>query len=187
MNRNFNLPRLTETQKNALFAFGEKTKAGTGCNLMIAASMCEGDLAKAILMTLADLIDTVGITDEEMEQLIYQVRMEGTENIMNMEEAYEGWTGKKPDTLPWREFAKKKILAAFGNDKCGITIRRLCYVEHVTIDPDLRQIVHDLTSLIATMNVFNPEDYPDLLAEARKVDELWRIKTDDLGYFTVRD
>ena len=66
MNRNFNLPGLTETQKNALFAFGEKTKAGTGCNLMIAASMCEGDLTKAILMNLADLVETVGITDEEM-------------------------------------------------------------------------------------------------------------------------
>ena len=88
MNRNFNLPRLTETQKNALFAFGEKTKAGTGCNLMIAASMCEGDLTKAILMNLADLVETVGITDEEMEHLLYQVRMGTTENIMNMEKDY---------------------------------------------------------------------------------------------------
>ena len=26
-----------------------------------------------------------------------------------------------------------------------------------------------------------------VLAEARKIDELWRIKTDDLGYFTVKD
>jgi len=187
MNGNFNLPRLTETQKNALFAFGEKTKAGTGCNLMIAASMCEGDLTKEILMNLADLVETVGITDEEMEQLLYQVRTETTENIMNMEKDYEGWTGKKSGALPWRDFARKKILAAFGHDDCGTTIRRLCYVEHVTVDPDLKQIVHDLTSQIATMNVFRPEKYPDFLAEARKVDELWRIKTDDLGYFTVKD
>ena len=35
------------------------------------------------------------------------------------------------------------------------------------------------------MNVFRPEDYQELLTEARKVDELWRIKADDLGYFTV--
>ena len=34
------------------------------------------------------------------------------------------------------DFAKK-ILAAFGHDECGVTIRRLCYVEHVTVDPDL--------------------------------------------------
>ena len=34
---NFNVNTLTETQKNALFAFGEKNKVGTGCNLMIAA------------------------------------------------------------------------------------------------------------------------------------------------------
>ena len=187
MNRNFNLPRLTETQKNALFAFGEKTKAGTGCNLIIAASMCEGELTKAILMNLADVIETVGITDEEMEQLVYQVRMEAAENIMNMEKDYEGWTGKKSGALPWRDFAKKKILAAFGHDKCGITIRRLCYVEHVTVDPDLKQIVHDLTSQIATMNVFHPEKHQNHPTEARKVNELWRIKADDRGYFIVND
>jgi hypothetical protein len=37
------------------------------------------------------------------------------------------------------------------------------------------------------MNVFHLEKYQDLLTEARKVDELWRIKVDDLGYFTVKD
>ena len=187
MNRNFNFPRLTETQKNALFAFGEKTKAETGCNLIIAASMCEGELTKAILMNLADVIETVGITDEEMEQLLYQVRAETAESIMNIEKDYEGWTGKKPGAHPWRDFARKKILAAFGHDMCGITIRRMCYVEHVTVDPDLKQIVHDLASQVATMNVFHLEKYQDLLTEARKVDELWRIKVDDLGYFTVKD
>lgn len=46
MNRLFNSITLTETQKNALFAFGEKDKVGTGANLIIAASMCEGKLTK---------------------------------------------------------------------------------------------------------------------------------------------
>ena len=69
MNRLFNSITLTETQKNALFAFG------TGANLIIAACMCEGELTKAILMNLADLIESVGITDEEFEQLIYQIRL----------------------------------------------------------------------------------------------------------------
>ena len=149
--------------------------------------MCEGDLTKAILTNLSDLLETVGITDEEMEQLLYEVRMETTETIMNMEKEYEGWTVKKSDALPWRDSARKKILAAFGHDECGTTIRRLCYVEHVTVAPDLKQIIHDLTSQIATMNVFHPEKYPEFLAEARKVDELWRIKADDLGYFVVKE
>lgn len=82
---------------------------------------------------------------------------------------------------------QEKILAAFGNEKCGNTVLRLNYVEHVTVDPDLKKIIHDLTSQIATMNVFHPEKYLDLLAEARKVDELWRIKANDLGYFTIKD
>ena len=35
------------------------------------------------------------------------------------------------------------------------------------------------------MYVFRPEDYQELLTEARKVDELWWIKEDDLGDFIV--
>lgn len=112
MNRNFNLPRLTESQKNAPFAFGEKTKAGTGCNLIIAASMCEGELTKAILMNLADVIETVGITDEEMEQLLYQVRAEAAQNITNMERDMRGGPGRSParflgEILPGRRSLRR--------------------------------------------------------------------------------
>ena len=121
------------------------------------------------------------------QELIYQIRVETEESIMNMEGHYLEMTGKKDVDLSWRVFARKKILAAFGNEKCGNTVLRLNYVEHVTVDPDLKKIIHDLTSQIATMNVFHPEKYLDLLAEARKVDELWRIKANDLGYFTIKD
>lgn len=186
MNTLFNTNTLTETQKEALFAFGEKDKIETGCNLMIAASMCEGQLTEAILMNLTDLIQSVGITDEEFEDLLYQVRLEVAENITNMEKDYQGWTGKKVDALPWRSFARKKILAAFGNESCGKTVLRLHFIEHVTVDPDLKELVHDVASQVATMNVFHPEKYPMLLAEARKVDELWKIRIDDLGYFTEK-
>jgi hypothetical protein len=187
MNRLFNINTLTETQKNALFAFGEKDKVGTGCNLMIAAGMCEGQLSGVILMVLADLIDSVGITNEEFEQLLYQIRMETNENIMNMKRDYLDRTGKAIGDLPWRAFARKKMLATFGSDDCGETVRRLAYIHHVTVDPDLKKIVKDLGTEIGQINVFHPEKYPELLAEARKVDELWRIRTDDLSFFTVND
>ena len=138
-------------------------------------------------MNLAGLIESVGITDEEFEQLIYQIRLETEENIISMEKHYQEMTGKRSADRSWRDFARKKIIAAFGNKSCGNTVLRLNYVEYVTVDPDLKQIVHELCSQVATMNVFRPEDYQELLTEARKVDELWRIKTDDLGYFTVKD
>ena len=187
MNAFFNSKTLTETQKNALFAFGEMDKTGTGVNLMIVASMCEGELTKALLMNLSDLVEGVGIADEEYEQLIYQIRLEAAEKIMNAEKHYQKNAGKKSDVFSWRDIARKKILAAFGNEGIGTTLIRLSCVEYVTVDPDLKRIIHYLTSQIAIMNVFHPEKYPDLLAEARKVDDLWKIKTDDLGYFTVKN
>lgn len=176
---------LTETQKEALFAFGEKGKAATGCNLMIAAGMCEGDMTKAILLHLADLIDTIGLTEEEFEELLYKVRLEMQEKIMDMEKNRMNRTGNVSDNPVWRAYARKKFLAIFGNENCGATVRRLAYVEQVTVDPDLREIVHNLTSDVATMGIFKPEKYPELLKEARKVDGLWKLRTDDLGYFTV--
>ncbi|WP_130838514.1 hypothetical protein [Lachnoclostridium sp. Marseille-P6806] len=175
---------LTETQKNALFAFGEKGKAATGCNLMIAASMCEGELTKAILLHLADLIETIGITEEEFEDLLYKIRLEMQEKIMNMERETVNRTGNVSGTSAWRTYARKKFLAIFGNENCGATVRRLAYVEQVTVDPDLRVIVHELASDVAHMGIFKSEKYPELLADARKVDGLWKIRIDDLGYFT---
>lgn len=182
---NFNVNTLTETQKNALFAFGEKNKVGTGCNLMIAASMCEGHVVGIMLMCLADLVDTCGLTDEEYEQVLYNIRLETETNITNMEMDYLGMTGKKPGALPWRAFARKKILAAFGSESCGETVKRLSYVEHVTVHPELKKVVHDLTADIAQMSVYHPEKFPPLLEEARRTDELWRLKADDLGFFHI--
>ena len=187
MNRLFNINTLTETQKTALFAFGEKDKVGSGCNLMIAASMCEGQLSGAILMVLADLINTAGITNEEFEQLLYHIRLETDVNIMNMERDYLGRTSKDTGDLAWRGFARKKILAAFDSDDCGETVRRFAYIHHVMVDPDMKKVVKDLGTEIGQINVFHPEKYPELLAEARKIDELWRLRTDNLGFFTAND
>ena len=64
-------------------------------------------------------------------------------------------------------------------------MKRLSYVEHVTVHPELKEVVHDLTVEIAHMNVFHPEKLPALLEEARRTDELWRLKADDLGFFHV--
>ena len=186
MNAFLNNSTLTETQKNALFAFGEMDKTGTGVNLMIAASMCEGELTNAILMNLSDLVESVGITDEEFEPLIYQIRLEAAENIMNMEKHNQAKAGEKSDAFSWRDLARKKILATFGNERIGTTLIRLSYVEYVTVDPDLKQIIHDLAAQVAQMNVFHLEKYPELLAEARKNDDFWKIRVDDLGYFTVK-
>ena len=186
MNQYVNINTLTETQKNALFAFGQPDKTATSCNLKIAASMREGDLTGAILMTLMDLINSAGITADEFTELIQEIRLETEANIQQMEKDYLERTGKVCGDLPWRGFARRKILAAFGSDSCGHTVSRLDFVHHVTVDPEVKKLVPDLRNQVADMNVFRQEAYPALLAEARKMDDLWRIKTDDLGYFTVK-
>lgn len=187
MNKLFNSDTLTETQKNALFAFGDTSTIGTGCNLIIAASMCEGELTGSILTSIVDLIETSEITDGEFRQLMDQLRHETTERTIAMELQYQHMPGKLANHIYWRELVRMRILAAFGNEKCGITVTRLCYIEHVTVVPGLKQIIHGLIKEIAAMNAYHPETYQDMLKKARKVEEIWKIKVDELGYFTVKD
>ena len=178
----FNSNIFTETQKNALFAFGEPDKTATCCNLVIASSMCEGELTAIILMELVYQIEEAGITEEEFSQLVQEIRSEIYDNVEIMECEYKEKYRKPSAELHWKGFAQKKILSAFGNESCGETVVRLRYVEHVTTDPEIKEIVHELADKVAGMNTFYPEKYDALLKEARKVDELWRLKATDVGF-----
>ena len=187
MNKLFNIDTLTETQKNALFAFGDTSTIGTGCNLIIAASMCEGKLTGSVLTSIVDLIETSGITEEEFRPLMDQLRHDTTERTIAMELQYQHMHGKLANQIYWREIARMRILAAFGNENFGITVTRLCYIEHVTVTPGLKQIIHDLVKEIAAMNAYRPKTYQDMLKKARKFEEIWKIKVDEWGYFTIKD
>jgi len=64
-----------------------------------------GELTKTIRISLSTLIESVGITDEEFEQLIYQIRLKVAENIMNAEKQHQPKAGKKSDAFSWRDLA----------------------------------------------------------------------------------
>lgn len=134
--------------------------------MTIAAANCEAHLAGIILMNLVSLIEYSGITEEEFAEVLRHVQLELDENTYEMEQAYQSNVGKRPSDLPWRDFARRKILSAFGSESCGETVRRLDYVEHVTAEPDLKQMVRNLKEQGADMNIFHPEKYEAFLADA---------------------
>ena len=79
------------------------------------------------------------------------------------------------------------ILSAFGNEKCELTVTGLFYIEHAMAVPALKEADHSLIIGISVMNKHHPETYQDMLKEARKVDDIWRIDVDETGYFTVKE
>ncbi len=167
MDKLLNINTLSKLLKHALYAFGEKDKKETICNLRVAVSMCEDQKTADSLMKLSDMIEISDISEEEFTLLINQICIEITEAAMKLEMPRNDMGEEWKPPFVWETIAKKNILAAFGNDSCSKTILRLHYLEHVSSNRAMKGIVHKLTLDLAEMNIIDPEKFPKHLAEAR--------------------
>ena len=77
------------------------------------------------------------------------------------------------------QYAKRLILSAFGNENAMNTVRRLLMAEKVTVDPAIRQTVHELVSDIAVMAVCAPQKYAAYLADSRNIDAAYVMDGDE--------
>ena len=59
------------------------------------------------------------------------------------------------------------------------TVRRLLMAERVTVDPAIRQTVHELVSDIALMAVCSPQKYEAYLADSRSIDAAYTMDGDE--------
>jgi len=100
-----------------------------------------------------------------------------------------GYEIKILNTINFKKSMKYNPFAYIRSEKNILklvqTIIENTFIEHVTVYPELKKLVHDLTADIAQMNVFHPEKFPALLDEARQTDELWKLRVDDLGFFRL--
>ena len=163
---NFNA--LPETQKLALFAFGEPDRIGTESNLLIAAAMADKPHISSLLSVLVDLLESNEMTDDDFTQLFWNIRSEINARMSRYEEAHLKITGELCEEYAWKGLAKLRFLGYFGHDQAKFTMKRLAFVERAMPDPELQSVVHELMSEIGIMMVFNPEDYPRMLRKSRK-------------------
>ena len=92
---------------------------------------------------------------------------------------YQCVSGDLETTRPWKPYAKRLILSAFGNENAMNTVRRLLMAEKVTVDPAIRQTVHELVSDIAVMAVCAPQKYEAYLADSRSIDAAYTMDSDE--------
>ena len=88
-------------------------------------------------------------------------------------------SGDLETARPWKPYAKHLILSAFGNENAMNTIRRLLMAEKVTVDPAIRQTVHELVSDVAVMAVCSPQKYGQYLTDSRSIDAAYTMDGDE--------
>ena len=146
---------------------------------MVAATMCDDPIMEATLFALVKDLDSSGITDKDYEDLLLQIVVETAKIIWNPEKEYEEVIETEYGVSSCKELAKKIILAAVGVEDCETTYAKLRYVEHVTADPRLKDLVREVASQIAAIDIYRPRDYEQLLKEAQEAAYLWELNSDD--------
>ncbi len=170
------LNELTQEQRNALCAFGQADQDATIVNLMIAgAAAVKPEAAKE----LADQLHRLPMSDTEYQTLFYTVKYRKEQAMTRLMLDYQCVSGDLETARPWKPYAKRLILSAFGNENAMNTVRRLLMAEKVTVDPAIRQTVHELVSDIAVMAVCAPQKYEAYLADSRSIDAAYTMDSDE--------
>ena len=169
------LNELTQEQRNALCAFGQADQDATVANLMIAGAAAVKPEAVKVLTELADRLYRLPMSDTEYQTLFYTVKYRKEQAMTRLMLDYQCVSGDMETTRPWKPYAKHLILSSFGNE----TARRLLMAEKVTVDPAIRQTVHELASDIAVMAVCAPQKYEAYLADSRSIDAAYVMDDDE--------
>ena len=172
------LNELTQEQRNALCAFGQADQDATVANLMIAGAAVKPEAAK-VLTELADRLYHLPMSDTEYQTLFYTVKYRKEQAMTRLMLDYQCVSGDLETARPWKPYAKRLILSAFGNENAMNTVRRLLMAEKVTVDPAIRQTVHELVSDIAVMAVCAPQKYEAYLADSRSIDAAYTMDSDE--------
>ena len=173
------LNELTQEQRNALCAFGQADQDATAANLMIAGAAAVKPEAVKVLTELADRLYRMPMSDTEYQTLFHTVKYRKEQAMTRLMLDYQCVSGDLETTRPWKPYAKHLILSTFGNENAMNTIRRLLMAEKVTVDPAIRQTVHELLSDIALMAVCSPQKYGQYLMDSRSIDAAYTMDDDE--------
>ena len=160
------LNELTQEQRNALCAFGQADQDATIANLMIAGAAAVKPEAAKVLTELADRLYHLPMSDTEYQTLFYTVKYRKEQAMTRLMLDYQCVSGDMETTRPWNENAMN-------------TVRRLLMAEKVTVDPAIRQTVHELVSDIAIMAICAPQKYKAYLADSRSIDAAYTMDGDE--------
>lgn len=133
---------ITQTERNAIYVFGQADRIGTICRLLLASELIEDEKDAAMLPALADRI--LEVSDEDWQQDFYTIKHR-KETIMNqMVLDWQEATGDIMTARPWKPVAKAMIMGKFGSVDPTDTIIRLTLIQHLTTEPMIKDVIGEL-------------------------------------------
>jgi len=133
---------ITQDERNAIYVFGQPSRVGTICRLLLASELIEDEKDATMLTALADRL--LEVSDEDWNQDFYTIKHR-KEVIMNqMVLDWQEATGDMETARPWKPVAKAMIMSKFGSVDPTDTIIRLMLAEYVTIEPMIKDVLREL-------------------------------------------
>jgi len=133
---------ITQDERNAIYVFGQPSRVGTICHLLLAGELIEDEKDAAMLPALADRL--LEVSDEDWKQDFYTIKHR-KETIMNrMVADWQEATGDIETARPWKSVAKAMIMDKFGSVDPVDTTIRLMLVEYLTVEPMIKEVIGEM-------------------------------------------
>lgn len=131
--------KMTQNQRNAVYAFGQKKKGVTISHLLQISNIMVNKEIASELIDLSGKLIRDEVTDEMWKQNFYTIRHR-KEMVMNrMVTDYQKSTGDYEDGCPWWIFVKQYMIGSFAVEDFVITMRNMKLVSRLTTDPALKK------------------------------------------------
>lgn len=132
---------LTQSQRNAIFAFGQADRYGTVCHLEGASALMEHEEKTEELHRLATWILFGDFSDEYWTELYHMIKHQKEIALTQAMTEWHKKFGYEEITQPWSENARNRLIEAIASPSCRLTYLRLKLAQYLATDPMVRDII----------------------------------------------
>lgn len=160
---------LTQSQRNAIFAFGQADRYGTVCHLEGASALMEHEEKTEELHRLATWILFGDFSDEYWTELYHMIKYQKETALTQAMTEWHKKFGYEEITQPWSENARDRLIEAIASPSCRLTYLRLKLAQYLATDPMVRDIIQKTILELRDQYSDGSEDYELLLEQCTDV------------------
>lgn len=160
---------LTQSQRNAIFAFGQADRYGTVCHLEGASALMEHEEKTEELHRLATWILFGDFSDEYWTELYHMIKHQKEIVLTQAMTEWHKKFGYEEITQPWSENARDRLIEAIASPSCRLTYLRLKLAQYLATDPMVRDIIQKTILELRDQYSDGSEDYELLLEQCTDV------------------
>lgn len=160
---------LTQSQRNAIFAFGQADRYGTVCHLEGASALMEHEEKTEELLRLATWILFGDFSDEYWTELYHMIKHQKEIALTQAMTEWHKKFGYEEITQPRSENARDRLIEAIASPSCRLTYLRLKLAQYLATDPMVRDIIQKTILELRDQYSDGSEDYELFLEQCTDV------------------